>query len=90
MGVETKSTNCLPAKADETVREIMAVVTKSKDGAKYNPNLEKAGSFPTKTKISNANEFDNIVTCKTIPMDVKTRGYVSFKYKQVDKKVRQV
>jgi hypothetical protein len=42
------------AKAEETVRKIMDVVTKSKDGAKYNPNLEKAGSFPTKTKISHA------------------------------------
>lgn len=75
---------------DDTLKEIMGHVTKADGGHIYCANVAKAGSYPVKTKIGKADEFDTNIRCNINPADVRTRGKVNYGYEPLDKKVTRL
>ncbi|XP_045193084.2 cyclic GMP-AMP synthase-like [Mercenaria mercenaria] len=72
---------------DGTLRQIMDHVRKSEGGHIYCPNAVKAGSYPVKTKIGKADEFDTNIPCNITPENVNTRGKFYYGYQPLDKKM---
>lgn len=71
---------------EKTVRDMMDHVKKSDGGDIYCLNILKAGSYPTKTKIGIADEFDLNVVCKIPLAQVRTRGEINYAYDPLDEK----
>lgn len=74
---------------EKILRPIMDHVYKADGGKIYCPNVAKAGSYPAKTKIGKADEFDTNIPCNITPDNVRTRGNIHYAYEPLDKKVRK-